>query len=129
MPVRHFLGAQLTLVRQEFFNSLENAPQDVWRVQKTLETLSIVLNQLEVEATEGSEDQALRNALLECQTGIEDVQNSVSDLAPAFISSGKVYRTWASLKTVSRAKLVAKLEDRLEKAKTTLTLALQSSTR
>ena len=98
-------------------------------ISKTLDVISIILSQLQDELRRGEEDHIIGEALLECQNCVEEVSTSVKDLAPVFLTEGKAYKAWASLRAVNRTKLIAKLEDRLEKAKSTLSLALQSSAR
>ena len=115
--------------RQDFFSALENAPHDVERISRTIDLLSIILNQLRKDFCDDENDVAIGLALEECKKCIQEVNDMVSDLAPAFTSGDKAYRSWTALKTVNRAKVISKLENRHEQAKTTLTLALHNSTR
>ena len=91
--------------------------------------LALVLEDLRGDIHDSDDDALLEKALLECDGFVEEVYQTVDRFSSNINSDSKRRKTWASMKVVKREKIILALERRLEHAKSTLTLALQSSSR
>ena len=114
--------------------SIKTAVQDTRRIEVSLDVLVAVLDQLRRDPPDEDHDKALVSALQECQSRVQDAHDAINDLLPALqqhakTAKEKLQRTSLSLKVASRSKLIAKVQENIDTAKTTLTLALLSSAR
>ena len=91
--------------------------------------LALVLEDLRRDIHDSDDHALLEKALLECDECIEEVYQTINRFSFNINSGSKRRKTWTSMKVVKREKIILTLEKHLEHAKSTLTLALQSSSR
>ena len=109
-----------TYHRQDYIHTIKDAPKEVTRLNDSLSVIAAVLERLKYDAYEYQDDRFLRDALRSCESCAQEISKAVEELTTTSISNGKLQRVMASFRLANQEKNLAKLEGRLEKAKTTL---------
>lgn len=108
-----------------FWKSIKEAPEDVRAIAEHLELLSSILTGIAREAQRVEPDASLTAVLNHCNVHVKRLASLLADLEPGLSSKSTPAGKWASFKAVLKSEKVKKIEDILEKLKSTLILAQQ----
>ena len=108
----------------EFWDSIQNAPEEVDDIKLELESLRNVLEQIGHEAQHQPPNRLVEPALRLCSRKINAVRSLTTDIESGFTSSKICTRKWSALRAVWSRKKLEKIQSSLERLKATLTLVL-----
>ncbi|EON67347.1 hypothetical protein W97_06600 [Coniosporium apollinis CBS 100218] len=111
------------------FSSIRNAPEDIKSILKDLQVLETVRKSIQHNQELYGPHQEVAAALQGCHQELLALQAIVDDLAPGFAMRNSFQRKWNAIRSVSKSEKMKDFRARLQEAKTTLILALQSSLR
>ena len=77
----------------------------------------------------GVQSAASQGALKRCEGSVDKLIRWLEMIEPGFASTSRRARKWTAFKSVLGGKHLRQIQERIEKAKATLSLAAQSSTR
>lgn len=109
-----------------FWNSIEDAPEDCQVIIKDLELLSSILQNLN-RSPRIRTSSTVKAALDVCKQKIEKLLLVVQHFEPGFATQNKQKRRWNALKAIFKANEISKIHSSLEESKNTLLLALHIS--
>ena len=113
----------------DFWNSIEEAPEDIRAVSADLELLSGFLAQISCEAQHVEPDPTLIAALNGCSMKIEALAMILSEIEPGFGSRSLRVRKWTAFKAVLKHGQIVKFQEVLDRLKCTLLLVRQNQDR
>ena len=119
-----FKLAESTKKLFEFWDSIQNAPEEVNDIKLELESLRNVLEQIGHEAQHQPPTRLVEPALRLCSRKINTVKSLTSDIESGFTSSRICTRKWSALQAVLSRKKIEKVQSSLERLKATLILVL-----
>ena len=105
--------------------SVEDAPQEFRTIAKELKLLALTLDCLRHGGTRGNDSSTM--ALEICKDKIGRVLLIIQRDEPDFATSNKQKRKWNALKAVFKSNEIQEIQKSIEETKTTLLLALQTS--
>ena len=108
----------------EFWDSIQNAPEEVNDIKLELESLRNVLEQIGHEAQHQPPNRLVEPALRLCSRKINTVRSLTTDIESGFTSSKTSTRKWSALRAVWSRKRLEKVQSSLERLKATLILVL-----
>ena len=104
----------------EFWDSIQNAPEEVNDIKLELESLE----QIAHEAQRQSPNRLVEPALRLCSRKINTIKSLTGDIESGFTSSKICTRKWSALRAVWSRKKLEKVQSSLERLKATLILVL-----
>jgi hypothetical protein len=117
----------------DFWDSIQEAPQNIRTIAKDLSIISTVLEDIRDEARSARPfSKALSAsfaALEQCQESLGLLQSLVQEVEPGFESERKRVRKWSAFKAVWKGDRIRKFRQELLDVKMTLILARQNSIR
>ena len=116
--------AQSTKKLFEFWDSIQNAPEEVNDIKLELESLRNVLEQIGHEAQHQPPNRLVEPALRLCSRKMNTVRSLSTDIESGFTSSKICTRKWSALRAVWSRKKLEKVQNSLERLKATLILVL-----
>ena len=119
-----FQLAESTKKLFEFWDSIQNAPEEVNDIKLELESLRNVLEQIGCEAQHQQPNRLVELALRLCSRKINNVTSLTADIESGFTSSRICTRKWSALRAVLSRKKLEKVQSSLERLKATLILVL-----
>ena len=108
----------------EFWDSIQNAPEEVNDIKLELESLRNVLEQIGREAQHQPPNQLVEPILRSCSRKINTIKSLTADIESGFASSKIYTRKWSALQAVLSRKKLEKVQRSLERLKATLLLVL-----
>ena len=111
----------------DFWESIQDAPEDVRNVKSDLELLTKVLEHIAREAQQQSSDPMMESALRLCSDKIDTIMSLTLDLEPDFAFRKFVIRKWGAFLLVLRREKVKHLRKSLDRMKETLMMVQLSS--
>ena len=108
----------------EFWDSIQNAPDEVNDIKLELESLRNVLEQIGHEAQHQPPNRLVEPVLRLCSRKINTVRSLTTDIESGFTSSKICTRKWSALRAVWSRKKLEKVQSSLERLKATLILVL-----
>ena len=108
----------------EFWDSIQNAPEEVNDIKLELESLKNVLEQIGHEAQHQPPNRLVEPALRLCSRKINTIRSLTIDIESGFTSSNICTRKWSALRAVWSRKKLEKVQSSLERLKATLILVL-----
>ena len=108
----------------EFWDSIQNAPEEVNDITSDLESLRNLLEQIGHEAQHQPPNHLIESALRLCSRKIDTVRSLTADIESGFTSSRIYTRKWSALQAVLSRKKLEKVQSSLERMKATLILIL-----
>lgn len=106
----------------KFWNSVEDAPQDIAAINEDLQYLISVFQR--IQSTKGSVGECVAEGMQHCWSKVLELNTIVAGFDEGFQSSSRKRRRWAAFKVASHSKHIQKFRDSLSETKSTLTLAL-----
>ena len=119
-----FKLAESTKKLFEFWDSIQNAPEEVNDIKSDLESLRNVLEQIGHEAQHQPPDHLIESALRLCTRKVNTIKSLTGDIESGFTSSKMCTRKWSALRAVWSRKKLEKVQSSLERLKATLILVL-----
>ena len=113
----------------EFWESVQEAPEDVQNMCAELGVLSSVLSEIAIEAQHQPPHDTLITVLKQCSVKIRALTVQINEIEPGFASKSRRIRKWSAIRTVFKQKKFKKLHTALEGLKSTLILAQHNSSR
>jgi hypothetical protein len=111
-----------------FWDSVQNAPENVKAITKGLKVLSVVLDNIEAHQKLHGEDQATTELLDSCRDHVTALMNLIQDFEPGFTSQSRRTRQWVALKAVFKKEQIQKFQHLIQETKITLIMAQQNLT-
>lgn len=111
----------------DFWDSVQDAPNDIRAIVKEMRLLSAVLEGIQLNELDYGPDPTTRSVLETCADKVKTLFGLVDDLEPGFTSMSKRVRKWSALKATLRSEKIKKFRVSLEETKITLILARQIS--
>ena len=109
----------------EFWSSVNGAPGHIRSIATELELLSSILANIALEAQRVGPDKSLSGVLRSCTDKVKILTVLTNDLEPGFASRMLRLRKWTAFKAVIKREKVEKLQDGIERLKSSLLLAQQ----
>ena len=119
-----FQLAESTKKLFEFWDSIQNAPEEVNDIKLELESLKHVLEQIGHEAQHQPPNQLVEPALRLCSKKIIIVKSLTGKIESGLNSSKISTRKWSAVRAVWSCKRLEKIQSSLERLKATLILVL-----
>ena len=118
------IGSQIVKAR-EFWQSVQEAPEDVQSIIIDLELLSSILAEIALAEQQraGRPDPIITNALQSCLQHVAPFRQLMDEFELGFNSDSKIRRKWSACKVAHKEKKLQKFGEMLEKAKTSLVIA------
>ena len=113
----------------DFWDSIQEAPDDIHAIQEDLGLLSSVLAEMADEVQDSGPDRTLTRALKTCCDKVNKLARITSEMEPGFASRSLRIRKWTAFKAAFKSEKIDKFQKVLEGLKSTLILAQQSSHR
>lgn len=111
-----------------FWNSIQNGPQEIHNIRLDLEFLASVFEQIHLEAQQQRlPDPLMESTLRLCSEKIEMVVSLTNDLEPGFSSSKLCVRKWNAFRAALRRKKLRELQKSLDRMKDNLVLVKLNS--
>lgn len=111
----------------EFWDSVQDAPNDIRAIVKELRLFSAVLEGIQLNELRYGPDPITRSVLESCADKVSALVGLVDDLEPGFASMSIRVRKWSAFKATLRSEKIKKFRVSLDETKITLRLARQSS--
>ena len=106
----------------DFWDSLQNAPEEIRDIKSDLDNLGKVLEQIAQEAQQQSPCPSTQSALRLCSGKINTITSITNEFEPGFACSKRRIRKWSPLKAVFRREKIEKVQKSLDRIKATLVL-------
>ena len=110
----------------EFWDSVQEAPEDIQNIRADLELLTTVLSDITLEAQHQPPDGTLITVLKQCTVKVGALTAMINEIEPGFASHKCSVRKWNAIKAVFKDKKLKKLQTTIEGLKATLILAQQN---
>ncbi len=104
----------------EFWESIQDAPEDIRKIKSDLEFLTKVLEYIAREARQQSPDHLMESALRLCSDKIDTIMSLTLALEPNFASGKLVVRKWGAFRLVLKRDKFKQLRKSLDRMKDTL---------
>lgn len=109
-----------------FWKSVQDAPKDVHDIIADLDLLSPILDEIGREAERDQSHSTIESALRGCVGVSEELAAIVDNFQHGFASDKRAMRKWMAIKCARKIDKLSRFQNRLERLKTILMLALQS---
>jgi hypothetical protein len=119
-----FYLAENTKKMFEFWNSIQCASEEINDIKSELEFLTIVLEQIGHEAQHNQSSPLTLSALTLCSGKVNIIKSLTADFESGLTCSRFRTRKYSALRAVFRREKIEKLQNSLERLKTSLILAL-----
>ena len=112
----------------DFWESIQDAPEDVRNIKSDLEFLTKVLEHIAREAQQQSPDPLMESALRLCSDKIDTIMSLTLDLEPDFASRKFLIRKWGAFRLIMKRDKFKQLRKSLDRMKETLMMVQISNT-
>ena len=109
----------------DFWKSVQNAPKEVHDIIADLDLLSPILDEIGREAERDQSHSTLESALRGCVSASEELATILDSFQTGFASDKRARRKWTAIKCARKLDKLSRFQDRLERLKTNVMLALQ----
>ena len=104
----------------EFWESIQDAPEDIRKIKSDLEFLTKVLDHIAREARQQSPDPLMESALRLCSEKIDTITSLTLAFEPNFASGKLVIRKWGAFRVILKRDKFKQLRKSLDGMKETL---------
>ncbi len=115
-----FQVAHTTKQLLEFWESIQDAPEDIRKIKSDLEFLTKVLEHIAREVRQQSPDPLMESALRLCSDKIDTIMSLTLTLEPHFASEKLVICKWGAFRLVLKRDKFKQLRKSLDRMKETL---------
>ena len=106
-----------------FWSSIKEAPDEVQTIATEVKILSSIFSEMALEAQRVPPDETLCRVLKACADISEKLRVLTNDLEPGFASKSLTARKWTAFRAVWKSGKCTKIQDALERLKSTTILA------